>query len=387
MLRVRPVLRVVDNPRVALSLTREQESVVETALARARRRRASPRVTKALLLALGVESNYRDVGYGDRDSVGALQQRPSQGWGPASEPLSVDVDQFLDRAERENRRGGSAGQLAQRVQRSAFPERYDQRSGEAEAILRRYGGGGAAPAPARASGAGVQGSGGEQLAALLTALAPREEAGPRASMGLALPVAAAAPVLPRGAQQLASSAPRESPGAELARALTAVKALEGAGGAEAAPAAGDAAERGSGGQAAPLRPGGGYMGTKGVARQLAGLGLELGLKSTSEKRHNTNPYSGKDSDHDVGNEDAYAYDISNGSAPTAEMDRAALRIMRRLGDKKYELGQSIDTQRGVFTIRTDEGTFRVQVIYRGSGAAFGGDHRDHIHVGVKRVGR
>jgi hypothetical protein len=126
---------------------------------------------------------------------------------------------------------------------------------------------------------------------------------------------------------------------------------------------------------------GGYKGSQTVATSLAAIGKDLGLKSTSEKRNNTNPYSGKGSDHEASNKDAYAYDLSNGSAPTPEMDRAAYRIMRQLGFKNYKMGQPINTSQGVAT----RGKYRVQVIYRGSGAAFGGNHTNHVHVGVRRV--
>lgn len=143
---------------------------------------------------------------------------------------------------------------------------------------------------------------------------------------------------------------------------------------------------GTAGARGTLRPGGGYKGSQGLARSLANIGFELGLDATSEKRNNTNPYSGKGSDHDVGNDDAYAYDISDGDRPTPAMDRAAYRIMRQLGFEDYKMGQPIDARSGVKTIKTAKGTFRVQVIYRGTGAAFGGNHLNHIHVGVKRIG-
>jgi len=102
-----------------------------------------PRVRRALLEAMAVESNYRNVRYGDRDSLGVLQQRPSQGWGPGSETPAQDITQFLTRARRTNRGfQGTAGQLAQSVQRSAYPGRYDQRRAEVNRLL-----GGGAPAP------------------------------------------------------------------------------------------------------------------------------------------------------------------------------------------------------------------------------------------------
>lgn len=142
---------------------------------------------------------------------------------------------------------------------------------------------------------------------------------------------------------------------------------------------------GGGGAAAPglFKPAGGYKGTKGIAdRVVSQLGKGLGLTVTSSKRHNTNPHSGKGSDHDYGNTDAYATDVSNGSAPTPQMDEFAFRIMRALGDTRYKKGQPIDTSRGVFTVNG----VRVQVIYRGDGAAFGGNHLNHVHVGYKRAG-
>lgn len=111
-----------------MSYTPEQRQNIEKSKRIARQRGASPRVTKALLQAEGVESNYKNLNYGDRDSQGILQQRPSQGWG---QPGSVeqDVNDFLDRALKLNRGfHGSAGQLAQGVQRSAFPDRYDKQN-------------------------------------------------------------------------------------------------------------------------------------------------------------------------------------------------------------------------------------------------------------------
>jgi len=94
------------------------------------------RVRRALLSAMAVEANFRNVDYGDRDSEGVLQQRPSTGWGPATESAATDIQQFLGRAEQANQGfRGTPGQLAQAVQRSAFPDRYDQRMGEVRSIL------------------------------------------------------------------------------------------------------------------------------------------------------------------------------------------------------------------------------------------------------------
>lgn len=98
--------------------------------------KSPPRVRKALLEAMAVESNFRNLGYGDRDSEGVLQQRPSTGWGSANESAGTDIRQFLQRAGQTNRGfQGSAGQLAQAVQRSAFPDRYDEHKQEVSKLL------------------------------------------------------------------------------------------------------------------------------------------------------------------------------------------------------------------------------------------------------------
>ena len=112
----------------------------------------APRVRRALLSAMAVESNFRNVNYGDRDSLGVLQQRPSQGWGAPGNPRQ-DINQFLSRARAANRGfKGTAGALAQSVQRSAFPERYDQRMGQVNELLGRSPT--SVPHPTRAVGTG-----------------------------------------------------------------------------------------------------------------------------------------------------------------------------------------------------------------------------------------
>jgi hypothetical protein len=113
---------------------------------------ASPKVMLAAFEAAIVESNLTNVKYGDRDSLGVFQQRPSQGWGSPAQVTNVEyaATQFFKRAIAAGG-SGTAGQLAQSVQRSAFPGRYDQVRGRAQGIiagLSRGGGGGKRGAPA-----------------------------------------------------------------------------------------------------------------------------------------------------------------------------------------------------------------------------------------------
>ncbi len=85
-----------------------------------------------------VESHMNNLNCGDRDSLGVFQQRPSQGWGSPEQILDVDyaANKFFEVALQMEPRmeGSSAGQLAQAVQRSAYPERYDQVEGHARAM-------------------------------------------------------------------------------------------------------------------------------------------------------------------------------------------------------------------------------------------------------------
>lgn len=101
-----------------------------------------------------VESQLTNVGYGDRDSLGLYQQRPSQGWGSPAQILNPvgATNVFLDRLVQ---LGGWAtmppGQAAQAVQRSAFPDRYAPQEGPAAALVDQFWVGPDNPVPAPAA--------------------------------------------------------------------------------------------------------------------------------------------------------------------------------------------------------------------------------------------
>ncbi|CAM5662940.1 hypothetical protein SAVIM338S_06823 [Streptomyces avidinii] len=85
-----------------------------------------------------VESRMNNLDCGDRDSLGVFQQRPSQGWGSPEQILDVDYSagKFFEVALQmePGMEGSSPGELAQAVQRSAYPERYDQVEGAARSM-------------------------------------------------------------------------------------------------------------------------------------------------------------------------------------------------------------------------------------------------------------
>jgi hypothetical protein len=77
------------------------------------------------------ESGLENINYGDRDSLGLFQQRPSMGWGTASQITtpSYAAGAFLGAlATYQHADPGWAGQplwqTAQSVQRSGFPYAY-----------------------------------------------------------------------------------------------------------------------------------------------------------------------------------------------------------------------------------------------------------------------
>jgi hypothetical protein len=104
---------------------------------------------RAVVIALATaqqESGLRNIDYGDRDSLGLFQQRPSQGWGTeaqVTDPVYA-AGTFFDRLV--GVPGWDTGRLtdvAQTVQRSGFPEAYQKHEAMAidlTAALRAGGG-------------------------------------------------------------------------------------------------------------------------------------------------------------------------------------------------------------------------------------------------------
>lgn len=98
---------------------------------------------RAAVIAIAValqESGLRNIPYGDRDSLGLFQQRPSQGWGTPELILNpaYATRRFYSRLLRVP--GWEAlpvAEAAQAVQRSAFPAAYARHEPRAVAIVAR----------------------------------------------------------------------------------------------------------------------------------------------------------------------------------------------------------------------------------------------------------
>ncbi|NDL56991.1 M23 family metallopeptidase [Phytoactinopolyspora mesophila] len=112
------------------------------------------------LAAGAVETRLRNLPYGDRDSLGVFQQRPSTGWGTPNELMNVSYASaaFFGGPDGPNSQGAvseppglldihgweqmTVGQAAQAVQRSAFPDRYADWEDDARAWVAELAGDG-----------------------------------------------------------------------------------------------------------------------------------------------------------------------------------------------------------------------------------------------------
>ena len=88
-----------------------------------------PRATSIALATAFQESQIRNIDYGDRDSLGLFQQRPSQGWGTPEEimdPYYSSAEFYDVLVTVDDWQSADIGDVAQEVQRSGFPDAYDQ---------------------------------------------------------------------------------------------------------------------------------------------------------------------------------------------------------------------------------------------------------------------
>ena len=133
---VTPTCRAAAAGRTA-ALDPEQTHNAAVIAAVAQRRGLPPRAVTIALATAIQESKLRNITYGDRDSVGLFQQRPSQGWGNREQILdpAYAANRFYDALVRiEGYEDMRITEIAQRVQRSAYPEAYADHEHEGREI-------------------------------------------------------------------------------------------------------------------------------------------------------------------------------------------------------------------------------------------------------------
>jgi hypothetical protein len=101
-------------------------------------RRGLPARAVSIALATAYqESKIRNLAHGDRDSLGLFQQRPSQGWGTARQVRNpyYAINAFYDVLSKiEDYQSMRITEAAQKVQRSGFPEAYEDHAADARAL-------------------------------------------------------------------------------------------------------------------------------------------------------------------------------------------------------------------------------------------------------------
>lgn len=122
---------------VVVNLSTEQAENATTISAVAVRRGLPARAASIALAAAFQESKLRNLDHGDRDSVGLFQQRPSQGWGTSRQIRSpvYAAGRFYDELQKiDGYQSMRITEAAQKVQRSGFPEAYQDHAADGRAL-------------------------------------------------------------------------------------------------------------------------------------------------------------------------------------------------------------------------------------------------------------
>jgi peptidoglycan DL-endopeptidase CwlO len=131
-------LRSAATGDTAATLSDEQRQNAATIIRVAQQKGAPPRAWLVALATAKQESDLLNINYGDRDSLGLFQQRPSQGWGtPAqvTDPV-YSTTTFLDHLlQVPGWERLPVTVAAQTVQRSAFPDAYAKWEGLAADLI------------------------------------------------------------------------------------------------------------------------------------------------------------------------------------------------------------------------------------------------------------
>jgi hypothetical protein len=115
-----------------------EQAVNAATIAAVAARRGLPARAATIALATAMqESKLRNLDYGDRDSLGLFQQRPSQGWGTPEQIRNpaYAAGRFYDELVKiDGYRDLEITDAAQRVQRSGFPRAYADHEPQARAL-------------------------------------------------------------------------------------------------------------------------------------------------------------------------------------------------------------------------------------------------------------
>ena len=120
---------------VALDLDQAHYTSIITGLSV--RRSLAARAGTIAMATVYQETDIRNLDYGDRDSVGLFQQRPSQGWGTEKQIMDpyYSTGKFYDALVKvPNWKTDEVTRIAQKVQISAFPDAYADHEDDARVL-------------------------------------------------------------------------------------------------------------------------------------------------------------------------------------------------------------------------------------------------------------
>lgn len=125
----------VDGHTVEIDLEQAENAALITAISI---ERGMPARAASIALATAFqESKLYNIDYGDRDSVGLFQQRPSQGWGSVEQLMdpTYATNAFYDALGKvDGYREMEITEAAQAVQRSAYPSAYADHEEDGRAL-------------------------------------------------------------------------------------------------------------------------------------------------------------------------------------------------------------------------------------------------------------
>lgn len=131
-----PRCTVVSAEGAKYTFTPEQTRNASIVSAEALARDLDHRASVIALATAQQESELVNINYGDRDSVGLFQQRPSQGWGTVEEIMDPHYATvaFYNHLEHVEYHSMSVTQAAQAVQQSGVPDGYAKHEASSAAL-------------------------------------------------------------------------------------------------------------------------------------------------------------------------------------------------------------------------------------------------------------
>lgn len=330
-----------------MSLTPEQRRVKNTLIRVGRRKGATRKEILAALATGLVEANLTNPHGGDGTSVGWRQETSGSYGGKNRMDVAAAAGRFYNEVKAHRGEGLSVGQLAQAVQRSAFPGRYQTKVGEARRLL---GQGDTGRGDLLFPGTTIKGGS-------YTTMDPQAFANAVLTGGGKNPLLAAQEQATAGAFDVTHKAPDTKFGAVYDRPQESA----GPGNVKVASGANRAG--------VPLRPI-----VKRLVGQIAGQAGRT-LTITTGTNHKQMTTSGNVSDH----WDGHGADIAFGNGGNGKIDPRLTRLgQAALIAAGVPPAKARKMKGGAYTVNWHG--HRVQIIFN---SFTGGDHYNHLHVGVR----